>query len=151
MLFSVLPPLDLNQRLPVITQLSSLRSVSCTSLHSPQAPRGKHCGQPPLRDCFLLSIGSLCVMTNKKSQRKRACFACPFPLSLPNNFEPLFFLISFMPLPRNIGIQKIFSRCCWRIKLRYIQIFRRSKFAALGGYAPPSCLLKNDACHFITP
>ena len=42
-----LPLLDLNQRLPVITQLTPLRFVSCASLPSPQAPRDKRCGQPP--------------------------------------------------------------------------------------------------------
>ena len=43
----------LNQRLPVITQLSSRRSANCASLPSPQAPRDKHCGQPP---CGLLPV-----------------------------------------------------------------------------------------------
>ena len=45
--FFWLPLLDLNQRLPVITQLSSRRSANCASLPSPQASRSKHCGQPP--------------------------------------------------------------------------------------------------------
>ena len=63
-----LPLLDLNQRLPVITQLTPRCSVSCASLPSPQAPRDKHCGQPPFG---LLPLNLRSHWSNSKERNKK--------------------------------------------------------------------------------
>ena len=107
-----LPLLDLNQRLPVITQLTPRCSVSCASLPSPQAPRDKRCGQPPFGLLPIKYRKSLLEFNRKKQNRKghalRDLFCFGLIVQKCNSIK-LFYTKKTLHLNHNGSDYKVFS------------------------------------------